>query len=305
MEHPEFHVELVSFASHQPELRAIREPVFLIEQAVAPELEWDDLDDVSVHVLARDHEGQPIGTGRLTPQGNIGRMAVLKPWRGRGVGRALLQALIDKAVATGHRQLELHAQTHAIDFYTRFGFVAFGSEYEEAGIPHRSMRLSLPADASALIEIDTMSALLDATVAVIAGGRRELCLYTRDLDPPLLGDRKTLDALRGFAVGGRDTLVRVLTQDLRRAVQEDHGLISLAQRLPSRFAIRVVEQEPDVQYAAAFTLNDRGGYVYRPLGNRPEASACLQGAARQRQLLAYFNEVWERARIATELRSLT
>ena len=66
MEHPEFHVELVSFASHQPELRARRDPVFLLEQAVAPELEWDDLDDVSVHVLARDHEGQPSRTDGLT-----------------------------------------------------------------------------------------------------------------------------------------------------------------------------------------------------------------------------------------------
>jgi len=98
--------------------------------------------------------------------------------------------------------------------------------------------------------------------------------------------------------------VRVLAHDLRRAVAEGHVLIGLVRRLPSLFAIRVVEEEPDVQYASAFVLNDQGGYLFRPLATRFEASACLHDPARQRQLQSYFDEVWERARPATELRPL-
>lgn len=306
MNEPAFRIDFASWDEHLAELRAVREPVFLVEQAVSPELEWDELDASSVHVLARDQSGQPIGTARLTPDGHIGRMAVLRPWRGRGVGRALLERLIERAGSDGHPALELHAQTHAIGFYERFGFAAFGPEYEEAGMPHRSMRLVLePApDPRRLIEVDSSAALIEASLGIITGARRGLSIYTRDLDPLVLNNRPALDALRGFAIGGRDTLARVLVHDLRNAVQDGHGLIALAQRLPSRFEIRVIEQDPDVQYAAAFLLNDRGGYVFRPLATRPEASACRQGPARQRQLLSYFNEVWERARPATELRAL-
>ena len=138
----DFRIELADYAEHLADLRAVREPVFILEQGCPIELEWDELDPQSVHALARDAAGAPIGTARLTPLPTIGRMAVLAPWRGRGVGAALLQYLIDHARKLGHASLELHAQTHAIGFYERFGFIAFGPEYDEAGIPHRSMRLA-------------------------------------------------------------------------------------------------------------------------------------------------------------------
>ena len=255
METPDFHLQFATWPDHLPELRAVREPVFLVEQQVAPELEWDDLDAQSTHVLARDHNGTPIGTGRLTPQGGIGRMAVLQPWRGRGVGSALLAALIDQARESSFASVELHAQTHAIGFYERFGFKAFGPEYEEAGIPHRSMRLTLaPAtDESALREITSASELAQLTLEVISRARREVAIYSRDLDPPLLGSRAALDALRRFAIGTRDAQLRVLVHDLRRAIREGHGLIQLGQRLSSHVSFRVIEQEPDVQYAGAST----------------------------------------------------
>ncbi len=302
----DFRIEFAHYPRDLPDLRAVREPVFIVEQAVPPELEWDELDPVSVHVIARDTGGAPIGTARLTPEHGIGRMAVLAPWRGRGVAGALLEALIERARELGYPTLELHAQTHAIGLYERFGFTAFGPEYEEAGIPHRSMRRTLTPDAddSALRETDSAHELAALMLAIIRRGRRDLALYTRDLDPTLLGSGEAIEALRGFATDARGAQVRILAHDLRRAVREGHGLIALAQRLPSHFSIRVVEEEPDVQYAAAFAINDQGGYVFRPIATRPEASACLRDPARQRQLLGYFNEVWERARPATELRPL-
>lgn len=126
-----------------PALRAVREPVFVSEQQVPLELEWDEDDPRCIHVLAEDPEGRPIGTGRLAPDGKIGRMAVLREWRGTGVGGALLQTLIDQARAEGLAECRLNSQTEALDFYGRYGFVAEGPEFDEAGIPHRFMRLSL------------------------------------------------------------------------------------------------------------------------------------------------------------------
>lgn len=308
MDNADFHIEFARYADHLPDLRAVREPVFIVEQAVPAELEWDEQDPLSVHVIARDKDNNPIGTARLTPEHGIGRMAVLAPWRGRGVGSALLEALIEHARSKPCPFLELHAQTHAISFYERFGFTAFGPEYDEAGIPHRSMRLvfsnSNKPDDDALQHAGTHHELATLTLSIIQQARNDLVIYSRDLDPPLLGSRDSLDALRSFAIGSRAAHARILVHDLRRAIQEGHGVIALAQRLPSKFSIRVVEEEPDVQYAAAFVLNDRPGYVFRPNASRPDASACMHGPARQRQLLGYFNEVWERARPASELRPL-
>ena len=92
-----FRVEAIDYASGVDDLRAVREPVFVQEQQVPLALEWDELDPLCVHVIARDDSGRPIGTGRLTPERKVGRMAVLPDWRGHGVGDALLLALIGEA----------------------------------------------------------------------------------------------------------------------------------------------------------------------------------------------------------------
>ena len=116
----------------------IRFEVFVEEQRVPAEMELDEFDALSCHALALV-DGRPVGTGRLLPDGHIGRMAVVVGWRGRGVGAVLLQALIDEAGRRGMAQLALSAQTHALGFYRRFGFLPEGEVYEEAGLPHQVM----------------------------------------------------------------------------------------------------------------------------------------------------------------------
>ena len=113
------------------------------------ELEWDEADERAYHVLAMDDEGEPIGTGRLKLDCQIGRMAVLKRWRGRGVGSAILEALLDLARKEGCTAVRLHAQTQALPFYEKFGFKARGAEFDEAGIPHREMELTLGTERGA------------------------------------------------------------------------------------------------------------------------------------------------------------
>ena len=129
----------------EPALRAVRERVFVEEQAVPLDLEWDGLDAGARHLLALA-DGQPIGTVRMLSDGHIGRMAVLATWRRRGVGSALLGRLLDDARAARLHGVWLNAQTHAVSFYERFGFNADGREFLDAGIPHRRMVLKFAPD---------------------------------------------------------------------------------------------------------------------------------------------------------------
>jgi len=133
----------VDYARDLPQLRSIRDCVFVKEQKVPLELEWDALDPLCQHVLARDSDLHAIGTGRLTPQHTIGRMAVLPEWRGKGVGDALLQRLVGIASESGWAEVSLHSQVSAIGFYQKHGFMAYGDIYQEAGIAHQNMRLHL------------------------------------------------------------------------------------------------------------------------------------------------------------------
>ena len=139
-QHPDAgRVELTDWATTGSAIRAIRETVFIHEQGVPVELEWDGLDSSCAQVLAWNDRGEAIGTARMQQNGTIGRMAVLKDWRSRGVGRALLQTLLDLAVRQGLPRVSLSAQIHALGFYERAGFHAVGELFIDAGIPHRKM----------------------------------------------------------------------------------------------------------------------------------------------------------------------
>lgn len=143
MTSPAFVVRPVNWGATREKLHAVRRAVFIEEQNVPEDLEWDEHDEHAYHVLALADDGTAIGTGRLKVDCHIGRMAVLKSWRGRGVGGAVLEALLELAQKEGCTEVRLHAQTHAIPFYARFGFTPVGEVFEEAGIPHRLMRLDM------------------------------------------------------------------------------------------------------------------------------------------------------------------
>ena len=127
----------------QPLAAPLRFAIFVGEQNVPAGIELDDLDEKSLHAIAFDDAGKAIGTGRLLPEGKIGRMAVVKEWRRRGVGAELLEALVAEAQRRGHAEVRLSAQLQAAEFYRSHGFVAEGKVYEEAGILHQSMRRKL------------------------------------------------------------------------------------------------------------------------------------------------------------------
>ena len=136
-------IELGDWTQLREEATRIRFTVFVEEQKVPADIELDDWDARCLHALARDAQGRAVGTGRLLPDGHIGRMAVLPVARGSGVGSALLRALMQAARERGHAEAVLSAQTHAVPFYARHGYVTVGAVYEEAGIPHVDMRCAL------------------------------------------------------------------------------------------------------------------------------------------------------------------
>lgn len=140
----EFSLDIVpaSWEQDQAALRAIRKRVFIQEQSVPEEEEWDDYDAISEHFLALDAKRDAVGTGRLQPDGKITRMAVLPDYRGFGVGKALLEALIVAAVRQGNAIPWMHAQTSATGFYAQYGFVVEGEPFDEAGIEHCLMRMT-------------------------------------------------------------------------------------------------------------------------------------------------------------------
>jgi predicted GNAT family N-acyltransferase len=295
-----FRVDPIDYQAGLADLRAIRETVFVQEQNVPIEEEWDALDPVCAHVIARALDGSPIGTGRLTPEHKIGRMAVLPEWRGKGVGDALLLALIEEAQQRGWREVALNAQVSAVDFYLRHGFVPYGERFWEAGIEHQSMRRALTGPTA----VEDREAALATVAALISSARRCLWIYSRELDPGLLDSVDILEALRRFATSGRGNEVRLLLQDAGAPHRSHAPLLALAQRLPSVFLFREVADPVDRAYPSAYIVNDAGGYYFRGLGHRFDGEADAHAPGRARQLRGAFNSIWERSRPISEFRAL-
>jgi predicted GNAT family N-acyltransferase len=133
-------VVISDFHTQYDAIRAVRSDVFLIEQAIPPELEYDDDDLTCIHAVAWDHS-RPIGTARLdiNQQGRIGRVSVLKEYRRQGIGSMLMQTLENEAKSKGLQRIWFHSQVSAVPFYLALGYRPYGEEYLEANIPHLSM----------------------------------------------------------------------------------------------------------------------------------------------------------------------
>ena len=153
MSTPAYQVRVAEDPADREACFTVRKEVFVGEQGVPEDIEYDAYDAVAVHVLAVREDGVPLGTGRLlfgeaaagktggdASVGSLGRLAVTQAARGLGVGAALVRAIEDAARARGLAAVDLHAQTHALGFYERLGYVAYGPEFPDAGIAHRAMR---------------------------------------------------------------------------------------------------------------------------------------------------------------------
>ncbi|MGR6833744.1 GNAT family N-acetyltransferase [Aliivibrio wodanis] len=134
-----FEVKNVNYTGkNEQAIREVRDTVFIQEQSIDPDIEFDGLDESAVHAIVYSN-AQPVGTGRILDDGHIGRIDILKAFRGQGLGSKIVLSLIDEAINQGYPRVYLGSQKHAIDFYTKLGFEPFGDEFMEAGISHLSM----------------------------------------------------------------------------------------------------------------------------------------------------------------------
>lgn len=297
-------------------LIAVREEVFVREQNVPLEMELDEDDPRSVHVLARTDEGTPVGAGRLTPDGKIGRMAVMKNRRATGIGTAILRVLLEQARARGREQVILHAQADAVAFYTKHGFAISGDDFMEAGILHRPMRLTLQSPetpprapprerpVARALNANSREQLIKATFTLLGNTRQVLRILVRELNPLLLDDSACLVELRRIAISSRAASIRILAQDISRAQRGGNRVLELAQRLPSVVQLRQPVEDVDRGYSSAFMSSDSGGFLFRPIAERMDCAGSTCAPGRAAQLDALFDAVWERSKPMSELRAL-
>ena len=311
------YLEPASYAVDFEDIRYVRNLVFVIEQQIPLEVEFDELDPDCHHFLVRDGDYRPIAICRLSPEGKVGRMAVLREWRGQGVGESLLRATIDKARNLGLTSITASAQLTALGFYQKFGFAAEGEVFTEAGIPHQAIRLmlqpreqtvrSIPQTREVSVEaarLETVESTLAATRQLVMAARRQIYIYSRDLDYVVYGQKDLVEALKQFALSNRNASVQIIVQDPTSLRNQVHPVVELAQRLPSYFLIRVPDEAEDLQYASAFVINDSDGYLFRLLGNRYEGYWSPNLPARHRPLREEFERVWQRSSACAEFRVL-
>lgn len=299
----DFHVEIADWAhdDQRAALLDIRHEVFAQEQG-------DASDANGWHVLARSDAGQPIGCGRLTPQRTIDNMAVRQPWRGRGVGAALLRQLVALARAQGWVEVTLDAPPAAAGFYERAGFGTSGA----SDGAHCSMRLALPAAIRPVAPARDIGALpatsrneiATSRLQLLREARHRLALYL----PVLTADQYASDdewsELRRIASSGRNAQVRILLHDPDAALRDGHRLITLAQRLPGTMQIRTPVEETDLACTWAYLLNDAGGYLLLHDASRPHGRAASRDRVSQAPLQQHFDTVWERSERARTLQLL-
>jgi predicted GNAT family N-acyltransferase len=313
----DFRVEPADYHTDFDDLRAVREAVFIHEQNIPEEIEFDGVDPNCHHFVARDNQHQAIGTGRLTADGKIGRVAVLQTWRGQGIGKALMLALIDKARKLGWTEVTLNSQANVSGFYEKLGFAKVGNIFMEANIPHQIMQLQLdpiskssrpaPKPRDALVEIAEFKTLDDTVAAIlqlIGRARRQICIYSPDLEHVAYGQADIVEALKQFAITSNGGNVLIIVQDPLALHNQSHPLLDLAQRLPSAFSLRTPIESDDLQYPSAYLINDRDGYLFRQQSSHYRGVWSPVMPARNRQLSEEFDSIWQRSRPCTEFRAL-
>lgn len=285
-------------------LSEIRRRVFIEEQGVPQDLEWDGEDEAASHWLALRDE-QPVGTARMLHDGHIGRMAVLMRGRRQGVGTALLREIIASAQRDRRRELFLHAQTHALGFYQRLGFVAEGPEFLDANMPHRTMRLMLRSghllaqDGGRFYPQDRRSVAID----LARQSSRTLRVLSNSLDPDLFDNAEFAEALSQLARRSRYSDIRLLVIEVRPLVQRGHRILELARRISTTVKLRRADCEPE-SITENFVVADNAGLLCYALHEPEKAWADYHNRPLAENYATQFDELWHRSIDDPELRAL-
>ena len=285
-------------------LAAIRREVFIDEQNVPEDLEWDGEDTYARHWLALINN-EPVGTVRLLRNGHVGRMAVRKAWRNQGIGAALLRAVIGEAFAQDLRELFLHAQTHAVDFYARHGFIAEGPEFMDAGIPHRTMRLLLHPQRRLGQDHGRFAVTRPREVALdlVQQAQRHVRILSNALDPDIYDNAELAAALSQLVRNYRGADIRILIVDSSGLAQTSHALVALAKRLSSAIKIRKINA-PNEVLPENYLIADGRGLLCLSLRETALSWADYNNKPLANEYTQTFDEMWNHAQEDPYLRVL-
>lgn len=304
-------------------VKDIRQRVFIDEQGVPPELEWDDTDEISDHYVAVLPDNTPVAVARLVPSitdiGRIGRMAVLKEHRGQGYGDQMLRQLVAEA-APQYDELWLSAQEHAIPFYEQAGFHVCSTPYDDAGIPHVDMRSlaakqilarqneppvapTIAGKDDTTWNFESERDCLDLLDTVAGQANQRIWLYDRLLEHDLYDRKRLRDIFSGMARRHRVCEIRILIHDDKPLVQRRHQLVELMRRLPSKIELRLVNGDYPAE-DHPFLLADRHALAYRHRFDNLDGWAKFSDPGRVKLQAEAFQRMWDTARPSLELREL-
>ncbi|MGK0501022.1 MAG: putative GNAT family N-acyltransferase [Oceanicoccus sp.] len=285
-------------------LSAIRNAVFVQEQQVPVELEMDEHDADAQHWLAFDGD-QAIATVRMLKDGHIGRMAVLKYYRGNGIGNNILQHLIETVKQQSLFEVYLHSQTHAIGFYQKLGFSAYGDEFMDAGIPHRNMKLQL-AERRLLGQHGGNFAIKDypqACLNLVSQTSKQLRILSFDLDRRCFETPEMISAISTLARRSRYSDIRIMVVDTKPLVSSFHRLVNLQRRLSSIISIRRTTTLAH-NIKNNLLLADHCGIISQSLQDPDKRWANFNNRPVVENHCSQFDDMWALAVVDNDLRQL-
>lgn len=310
-------VEQTSWQAAHATLASIRRDVFIVEQNVPEHEELDDKDATALHWIAWGSGDTPMGTARLV--GNkVGRMAVAKPFRKKGVGSALLRAIIRHGIAQNMGELVLDAQVHAARFYEDNGFAICGGEFIDAGIPHVPMQLDLsqfqqrrhdpaPPDISAELrnhqELHSAAEFRTAALQLANQCERRIRIFSDHLLPDVYDNDDFCHAIQRLAVNHPYAQVQILVRDSLTLARQFHPLMATYHRLPSRIELRRLADDVESSHSEFVTGDDKSLlYVVNP--SHFQGFLCLYTPVEARRLNDEFESLWNNSAPDPQVRRL-
>lgn len=298
-------VEQTNWLSHSQLLSNIRHTVFVEEQQVPVSEELDEHDAKAMHWVAWGDGNQAMATARLV--GNkVGRMAVLQEYRNKGVGAALMRAIINFAIKSGIETLVLDSQQHALPFYEGLGFTVTGDEFVDAGIPHLPMALSLERYAKPRVEppppdindelrkriiVESMDDFARHALDIAHSSNRDIRIFSERLDPALYDSEAFCEGIMKLATRHPYADVQLLVRDTGKLVNQFHHLVELFMRLTSRIQLRKLNPERETPHTE-FMVGDEEMVLYNQQPDGYKGYFYRYAPMEARRLSQDFDSLW-------------
>jgi len=290
-------ISLAHWALDKEQLCSIRKAVFVDEQNVPIEEEIDQRDEQCRHVKAVLDSGEIIATGRLLPDGKIGRMCVKKSYRKHGIGNKILRALIKLAIKDQHKIVYADAQLSALPFYQTNGFIVTSDIFMDAGIEHKKVSFKIDNKfieslAKNITDRETAQLIVRE---MVQSATQQVLIYSHEMESDLYNHEDICESLSLLVRSNKRAEISILAHDTSDAVRNGHCLINLAQKLSTFVHIRVTEHSVTRELSESWLIVDGHAYCRFINPQRFEGKYEHYNRTRCRKMQADFNELWEQS----------